>query len=100
MTYKEILNKTRLVVDKLTDKVYLAIVKNECENGLVEISEHRELTDEEIMKTVFQLARIFLKRQGETEYTLSNGEENVTFSVKKSRDAENRRGQSESQQSK
>ena len=44
MTYKEILNKTRLVGDVLDNKVYLAIVKKDIGDGLIEISEQREFT--------------------------------------------------------
>ena len=83
MTYKEILNKTRLVGDVLDNRVYLAIVKKDIGDGLIEISEQREFTKDEIIKTIFQLSKIYLESKNKKEYTFSNGKENITISIDK-----------------
>ncbi len=84
MSYKEILNRTRLVGDILFDKVYLAIVKNETGDGIVEICEQREFSKEEIVKTIFQLSRIYLENNNEKSHTFSNGKQEITISIKES----------------
>ena len=83
MTYKEILNKTRLVGDVLDNRVYIAIVKEDLGDGLIEISEQREFSKQEIIKTIFQLSKIYLENNKEDKHTFSNGKENITISIQK-----------------
>ncbi len=48
MTYKELLNKVQIVKSYITNKLRFVIVKKQ--NGsLIEISESRELTEQEIL---------------------------------------------------
>ncbi len=81
MTYKEILNRIRLVGDIIDNRVYLAIVKKDEADGIVEISEQREFSKEEIIKTIFQLSRIFLENENETSHTFHNKKQCITISV-------------------
>lgn len=82
MSYKEILNKTRLIGDIIDNRVYLAIVKKDLGDGLIEVSEQREFSSDEIVKTIFQLSRIYLENKNETSHTFSNGKQEITISVK------------------
>lgn len=81
MTYKEILNRTKLIGDVFDERVYLCIVKKECGNGLYEISEQREFTKEEIVKTIFQLSKMYLEKHNETTHTFHNTKQSITISL-------------------
>lgn len=82
MTYKEILNKTKLVGEVFDKKIYLAIIKKDYGDGLYEISEQREFTKEEIIKTIFTLSKMYLENNNETEHTFHNTKQSITISIK------------------
>lgn len=79
MTYKEILNKTRIVGDFLVETPMLAIIKGS-KDGICEISEARRLTEQEIKQYVWHLAN-FLIDGHSNPYTLTNGEKSLTLTL-------------------
>lgn len=79
MTYKEILNKTRIVGDFLVETPMLAIVKGS-KDGICEISEARKLTNQEIKQYVWHLANCLLDN-GTNPYSLTNGEKTLTLTI-------------------
>ena len=84
MKYKDILDRTRLVEDILGGTVCLAIVKNNLGDGIVEVAESRELSEKEIMKTIFLLSKSFLESKNETSHTFHNTKIKITITVKRS----------------
>ena len=81
MTYKEILDRTKLVSDLIDNRVYLVIAKKDLGDGIIEISEQREFTKEEIVKTIFQLSKIYLGSKGERTCTFHNKQQSITISA-------------------
>ena len=82
MTEREMLGKVRLVGDVFEDAAYLAVVERTLGGGMVEVGEKRRLSEEEIEKTVFQLARVYLTERREAEHTFAGGEVQITISMK------------------
>lgn len=81
MTYKEILNRTKLVGDVFDEKIYLAIVKKDYGDGLYDISESREFTKQEIIKTIFQLSKMYLDKNKEKTHTFHNNIQSITITI-------------------
>ena len=82
MTEREMLGKVSLVGDVFENAAYLAVVERALGGGMVEVGEKRRLSEEEIEKTVFQLARVYLTERRETEHTFAGGEVQITISMK------------------
>lgn len=90
MTYKEILKRIRLATDIFDNKVYLAIAKKEYSDNdsFFEISESREITKEEIVKTIFQFSKMYLENNNEKTHTFHNKKQSITISINDWKDLE------------
>ena len=83
MKYKDILKRIRLATDIFDNKVYVAIAKKEYSNNdsFFEISESREITKEEIVKTIFQFSKMYLENNKEKTHTFHNKKQSITITL-------------------
>ena len=81
MTQKELLDKTTILFDDFEEyKPKLCIIKKRDDNGMYHLKESRDLTEQEIYRIFFGLAK-YLETQNKE--SVSNSKETLTFQIVK-----------------
>ena len=79
MTQKELLDKTTILFDDFEEyKPKICIVKKQEPNGMYHLKESRDLTEQEIYRIFFGLAK-YLETQNKE--SVSNSKETLTFQI-------------------